>query len=255
MNKCIRQQQGQSLAETLIVMVAILLFFTVIPWLGRLIDINLHQTNASSYAAFQFTRQLDGVVEEDIKQRFFIGTDKNWRNRRQELIVNPEQVQISIDRSQKLSADMQAGMQSEYAQTLRQEWQIEDQGIVNAQLQVTPFYGQVSASESSALGLNLGFVDSLQPRLRAHTAILSDAAHSSTDIATHQRTAWSDLAWSNVSTESYEIGKKIQSNASPVDRGFDRADPVFDWLVPWAGKLPAHHTQSKPFEEKLVPYE
>lgn len=255
MNRRIRQQQGQSLAETLIVMVAILLFFTFIPWLGRLIDINLHQTNASSYAAFQFTRQLDSVAEEDIKQRFFIGADKNWRDRRQELIVNPEQVQISIDRSQKLAADMQAGMQTEYAETLREEWQIEDQGIVSAQLQVTPFYSQVSTSESSALGLNLGFIDRLQPRLRVHTAILSDDAHSSTDLATHQRVVWSDLAWNKVSTESYELGRKIQSYAGPVDRGFNRAEPVFDWMVPWAGKLPAHHTQNKPFEEELVPYE
>lgn len=244
-----RQQKGQSLAETLIVMLAILMFFTAIPWLGRLLDINLNQLNASRYAAFQYTRQLDGINQEDLKQRFFTGVDKNWRDRQQQLIVNPEQIDIHIDRQHRLGAEMQAGMQAEYAGILRREWQVEDQGIVHVNMQVRPQYSQSLRQKNSGLGLDLEFFDHLHPQLRSHTAILSDAAHSSSDLQAHQRTAWSNQAWGSAADGSYEVGQKIQSYAAPVDQGFERPEPVFDWLQPWSGQLPGHHLQDKPFVE------
>lgn len=247
-----QQMAGQSLAETLIVMLAILLFFTAIPWLGRLLDIGLNQANASSYAAFQYTRQLDSVDENDIKDRFFLGADKNWRDRQQALILDSDRVHISVGHEQHLTPLMQPGMQEEYAQALREGWQIEDKGVVQARLTVSPVYSAMGSNGSSALGLNLGFFDQLTLRLQSHTAILSDAAHASSDLGAHQRTAWSHEGWKSAAEGSYEIGRKIQSYANPVDAGFNRADPVFDWLVPWAGKLPGHHTQSKPFAEKVV---
>lgn len=248
----LKQMAGQSLAETLVVMLAILIFFTAIPWLGRLLDIGLNQANASAYAAFQYTRQLDGVDEKDIKERFFLGVDKNWRDRRQELLMSSERVHISVGHEKRLNTLMQPGMQAEHAQALREGWKIEDKGVVQARLSASPTYSRVGSAKTTALGLDLGFFDQLNPRLSNHTAILSDAAHASSDIESHHRTAWSNEAWGNATDRSYDLGRKIQSYAGPVDAGFDRAEPVFDWLVPWAGKLPGHHTQRKPFAERTI---
>lgn len=238
-------QRGQSLTEFLVLMLALLVFLMAIPWLGRLLDISLNQSNASAYAAFQHTRQLDTVNEDDIKQRFFLGSDKNWRDRQQKLLLDSDRVQITIERESKLNADMQPGMQAEYSSSLRRDWQIEDKGIVQSIVTVHPQYSQVSENKDVALGLNLSFFDRLQPQLQRHTAILSDAAHASSDLLAHQRTEWSKDGWRNAADSSYELGRKIQSYAGPVDQGFKRVQPVFDWLQPWAGKLPRHHLQKQ----------
>lgn len=229
---------GQSLVEGLIIFLGLILLFLAIPWLGRLIDINLQAENASRYGAFSLSRRLDNLDGQDIKQKFFLSKEHQWRNRRQENIVGQEQIKLAIDTATSLSDAAQAGQHLSQAKVLRQEWDLQDRGIANVQVSVTPDYH--ARPSSNSLGLDAGFFERLVIPIQRHTAILTDAGHSDTDIHSHQRTGRSSLAWKKVASESYELGQHIQKYAAPVE-GFERAQPIWDWLVPWAGKIPSQH--------------
>lgn len=229
---------GQSLVEGLIIFLGLILLFLAVPWLGRLIDINLQAENASRYGAFSLTRKLDSIDGQDIKQKFFLSKEHQWRNRRQENIVEQEQIELAIDTSTSLSDVAQAGQNLSQAKVLRKEWGLQDRGIANVQVRVTPDYH--ARPSSNTLGLDAGFFERLVIPMQRHTAILTDAGHSDTDIHSHQRTGRSSLAWKKVASESYALGQHIQKYAAPVE-GFERAQPIWDWLVPWAGKIPSQH--------------
>lgn len=237
-NPSLTIRKGQSLVESMVAFLGLIVLFLAIPWLGRLVDINLQAENASRYGAFSMSRRLDHLDEQAIKQKFFLSKEHHWKNRRQEDIVTAEQIKLVHNRSAVLSDEAQAGQNTNFAKALRQEWSLQDRGIADIQIQVTPEYGDQPSS--NGLWLDGGFLERLVIPIKRHTAILSDAGHSDTDIHSHQRTASSSLAWKQVSHDSYALGRHIQKYASPVE-GFERAQPIFDWLVPWAGKLPERH--------------
>lgn len=232
-------RHAQAIAESLVLFLVLLSLFIAIPWLGRLLDIRQQQDNASRYAAFQVTRQLDGIDEQAIKQKFFFDKTHRWQDRQGKKILQEENVQLQIDRTQQLSHLAQAAQQVGDAQTLREQWNLQDKGIVSAMVKVLPTY---SAKGNAMVGLNadMGFLERLVIPMQRQTAILSDAGHSESDLATHQRTGQSALAWRDSAEDAYALGKHIQRYASPVE-GFQRAAPVFDWLMPWTGYLPKHH--------------
>lgn len=235
----VKYRRGQSLVEGLVLLLVLISFFIAIPWLGRLLDIGLQQTSASRYMAFQWTRRMVAPDDLEVKQKFFLAKEHNWRDRQQHKIVNANNITIRSDRQLLLSDEMQPGQRETYAPILRQQWGIADKGVVIAQLQVTPQYWHHN-NVASALGIDAGFLERLPLTLYRHTAILMDAGHSDTDENSHRRAGTSALAWKDVTERSYALGQHIQRYAEPVE-GFDRDAPVFDWLVPWAGKLPQHH--------------
>ncbi len=213
--------------------------------MGRLIDISLQQQNASRYGGFQLTRTITMLNQEDIKQKFFLGKTHQWRDRQHHRIVNAEDVEIQSNQTEQLGDDRQAGMQVGQAKALREGWQLQDKGIVRVDVTVQPRYTQIGKA-STALGLYLGFFDQQTIRLQRHLSILQDAGHSDSDTTAHKRTGESALAWHDVAKSSYALGEHIQRYAEPVDAGFNRAKPVFDWLLPWTGKLPKHHLKERP---------
>ncbi|NLY63552.1 MAG: pilus assembly protein [Alcaligenaceae bacterium] len=239
---------GQALAEGLVVMLVLLLLFAAIPWLGRLLDMALQSSNASSYGAFQLSRAIPDINKAELDSRFFIGPDKNWRDRKGKLLLQNKSIHVQVDRAQKLDDSMQPGMNASYARSLRQDWKLEDEGIANVSLQVTPTYSVArekpdGKNTNIALGLGLGFYDHSVFTIKRHTAILTGAGHAVSDRAAHQHTALSEQGWQKSARLSYETGQKIQSYAQSVDAPWGRTQPVFDWLQPWQGLLPAHHLE------------
>lgn len=243
MKNNIALQQGQALVESLVLLLILISFFIAIPYLGRLIDISITQSNASRYGAFQLTRQLTGLNESYIKEKFFLKNDQQWRDRQNQKIVHEGNILLHVSRLEKLSNGMQPGKKK--AQVLREEWGIEDKGIARVDVSVSPSYTQGKSRTSTALGLGLVFFDGINPFIKRHTSILTDAGHSDSDLSTHKRTARTNTAWGKAAKGSYELGRSIQSYAAPVDRGFSRPQPVFDWLEPWAGKIPQRHLRGK----------
>lgn len=237
--KTIKHYQGQAIIESLVLFLVFISLFIAIPWLGRLLDISYQQDNASRYGAFQLARQLEGIDEQALKSKFFLNEAHRWRDRKGEKIVTEENVQIYIHRDKKLDDMAQAGQQVEHARTLREQWEIQDKGIATVAVNVTPQYS-AQGSQWAALGMDTAFLERLVVPIHRHIAILSDAGHSESDQTTHQRSAQSSLAWQKVAEESYALGRHIQHYAEGVE-GFERANPVFDWIMPWSGKIPKHH--------------
>ena len=236
-------QSGQSIVESLVLLLVLIVFFSAIPWFGRISDIALQQMNASRYAAFQLTRHEEGIDEADLKHRFFLSKEHQWRDRAHNKIIQHDRIHVQLDRSKKLAAAMQPGADEIHATRLRQEWQVEDKGVAAVHVTTRPHYTQVDDRSHVAMSPGLSFFDQQLLNIQRHTAILTGAAHSATDMNAHRRTAESNLAWGEASQASYESGRKVAEIAAPIDAAWKRPAPVFDWLSPWAGALPGHHLE------------
>ncbi|MDO5667221.1 MAG: pilus assembly protein [Alcaligenaceae bacterium] len=241
----LQQQSGQSIAEALVLLLALIVMFTAIPWLGRISDIALQQANASRYAAFQLTRHEDGVDESDLKYRFFLSREHQWKDRANSNIIPNEAIHINAERSKKLDETMQPGGSGAHQASLRREWKIEDKGIATIHVNTQPQYTLVDDRTHEAMSPGLSFFDQQILNIQRHTSILTGTAHSFSDLNAHQRSADSNLAWKEAVEASYERGKQVAEIAAPVDSAWNRPDPVFDWLTPWAGQLPGHHLESR----------
>lgn len=242
-SKTLNQQAGQSLVEALVLFLVLLVIFSAIPWLGRLSDIALQESQASRYAAFQLTRHEGGIDESDLKTRFFTAGGEQWKDRQQKNIVPEEVISLSLTRVDKLSSAMQPGGQGRNQNTLREEWQLEDEGIARVSVVVKPQYSQSNAEDAGVMSPRLSFFDNQVISLHRHSAILTGLGHQASDSAAHKRTAESALAWSEAAEASYETGKRVAEVATHVDAAWPRANPVFDWLQPWEGHLPSHHLE------------
>ena len=241
----VQHQSGQSVVEALVLMLVLIVMFTAIPWLGRVSDIGLQQANASRYAAFQLARHGEGVDERELKHRFFLGQQHQWKDRVNEDMIKNDSIHITIDREKQLSEQSQPGGDGHHQSILRREWQIGDQGIASIHINTRPQYTKTGASSEESMSPGLSFFDQHVLNIQRHISILTGAAHSSTDLSSHQRAGQSSLAWKEAAEASYESSAKVTDVAAPVDAAWDRPQPVFDWLTPWAGQLPAHHIEAE----------
>ena len=91
----LKEQSGQSVVEALVLFLVLIMMFMAIPWLGRLSDIGLQQANASRYAAFQLTRHDEGIDENDLKQRYFLGEDHQWKDRANNDLLTSDSIYLS----------------------------------------------------------------------------------------------------------------------------------------------------------------
>ncbi|NLY33767.1 MAG: pilus assembly protein [Alcaligenaceae bacterium] len=238
-------QSGQALAEGLVVMLVLLLFFVGIAWLGRLLDMGLQASHASHYGAFQLGREIPDINKAELASRFLLGQEKNWRDRRGNLLLNSDAIAITVDRTEKLNAFMQPGSNHAQASLLRKDWQIEDPGMARLSLSLTPLFtaARKQPDSKAALGLGLDFFDHFSFSIKRHTSILTGAGHAASDQAAHAHTSLGREGWQNAASLSYASGRKIQSFSQSVDAPWDRPKPVLDWLQPWQGMLPAHHLE------------
>lgn len=238
-------QSGQALAEGLVVMLALLLFFVAIAWLGRLLSISLQASHASHYGAFQLSRDIPDINKAELDERFLLGPENNWHDRRANELLDSHAIAVKVERAEKLDATMQPGANHEQATLLRKGWKIEDQGIARMSLAVTPLFTAARKQPEAgvALGLGLDFFDHFSLTIRRQTSILTGAGHAASDQEAHKHVSLSPEGWQNAAGLSYESGRKVQSYAQSVDAPWNRPQPVFDWLQPWQGQLPAHHLE------------
>lgn len=246
----LKEQSGQSVVEALVLFLVLIMMFMAIPWLGRLSDIGLQQANASRFAAFQLTRHDEGIDENDLKQRYFLSKDHQWKDRANSDLLTSDSIYVSLDRDKKLDEHMQPGGKGSNQQTLRREWEIEDKGIATVAIHTKPQYTQVDDKTHGAMSAGLSFLDQQVLNIHRHTSILTGAAHSASDLSAHRRSASSDLAWREAADASYESGKKVAEIAVPIDEAWNRPNPVFDWLTPWEGQLPRHHLEANKGDSK-----
>ena len=216
------RQAGQALVEGIVVLLALLSLWVAISWLGRFQDMALQASHASRFAAFSLTRNPIAPPVLQGRTDYFSGPDHQWMDRRGQSALSKDrsEVTFSVGRQPVLQSGAQPGGAASRAQELRQGWRLEDTGILKA-------YAIVSSSH--------------YPALARHTALLTGAGHASDDADNQHRLAESPATWGDSANPSYELGRRIESRVSALDRAWGRSQPHFDWLGPWAGYVPAHH--------------
>ncbi|TCT04098.1 pilus assembly protein [Paralcaligenes ureilyticus] len=235
-------QRGQAAIEALVVLLVLLSLWVGIAWLLRFQDIALQTQHASRYAAFSLSRHFELRPVDDIRRRYFSGPAHQWTDRGGLRLLDPAQVSLQVTRHQKLSALAQAGGVLPDAVSLRQGWQIEDAGIVRAQVLAAPHRPERHLlRKADGLKVGMGQFDAWYPVLSRHTAILVDAGHASGDQDTQRRVAQSGQGWGDSAADSYRLGRQVSAAVQAQDRAWNRAGPEFDWLRRWAGFVPARH--------------
>jgi len=236
-------QAGQALAEALVAFSALLLVWAAIAWLCRFQAIALQATHASRYIAFAEAR--GAPVSAEMVQRHFFGTSLHrWADRKGKLLFSDPgaHVRLGVERGPQLEAHAQPGQDAAYAATLRSQWQLADAGIVDARVAIE-LPGMLGAAQGGKAGFMsaLRDFDQAYPKLVRHTSIATAAGHASDDDSVQQRVAGSALAWNEPAQRAYGLGRRISSLMNPVDAGWSRPRPTFDWLGDWAGQVPGRH--------------
>lgn len=232
-------QSGQAMAEGIVVLGVLLSVYVAISWLGRIQDMALSAQHASRHAAFQQARAERGITPQDISRHFFSGPAHQWTDRRGQRLLGGKADGVTLSlRRHALSSHAQPGGQGGTATALRRDWEIQDPGIVHAEVQLngaSPIQN-IDAPNSAGLRFAEGY-----PAIYRHTAILTGAGHASGDAHVQQVLGQSELGWSGSAAASYSIGSRISAIMRQVDAAWARPEPKFDWLAPWAGRIPDHH--------------
>lgn len=238
-------QRGQALVEALVAMLAMAVLWVGLNWLGHYQDMALSTAHASRHAAFLATRiesshlQSDEPGSDRVK-RYFTGEAHRWSDRRAARLLNPDAaLHASWRRDRQVSTEAQPGTTAPYAATLRKDWSLEDQGIVQASVRLDFDDRPRPVNNHDGL-LGLAVFDKAYPTLRRSTYILAGAGHAVSDSAVQEQVAASRLAWAAAHEMSSGAGSAVAGRAAVVDAGWGRGEPQFDWLQPWSGYVPAH---------------
>lgn len=233
------RQSGQAMSEGIAVLGVLLSVYGAIAWLGRFQDMALSAQHASRHAAFQQARAGTAVRPEDVIQHFFSGPAHQWVDRRGQLVLGNKGNGVGLSiRRQVLGSYAQPGGQGESADALRNDWGMQDPGVLHVGVSLLgslPLQGHDPA-KSSRFHADIGY-----PPMSRHTAILTGAGHASGDTQVQRILAQSQLAWGSSANTSYATGGTIAAAMNRVDSGWNRPAPEFDWLAPWAGRVPEHH--------------
>lgn len=241
------KQSGQALVEALISMLILIVLWVGVGWLGRIQDLALHASHAARYSAFTATRHNTDTPEVPVFSGFFHHSGNRWMDLRGQALqasIYPS-VELVFNRHAPLSTDLQIGGSNPGTAQLRADWETADKGVLTAEVHLIPTV-LLSTGQSDTSLLRLGQFEVAYPHVRRHTAIMTGAGHSSSDLAAADRIANSALAWSEPVNQSYRLGRRVASVASQIDQAWNRPAPVFDWLHPWSEYVPQHHLRSLP---------
>ncbi len=239
-----QRQQGQAMAEGLIVLSILLSLWFAVSWLGTLQDMALQVSHGSRYMAFAATRGQEGYALEPLRSAYFSGPAHQWSGRPGGHLLGPDALHLRLDssRATTLKADAQPGGQATTVFRLRTELGTADSGILTQTLMLDPA-GQGSASlDTASAPASESFI---WPRLRRQTSILTGLGHAPDDAAVQQRLGASPTAWENSAQTSYALNARIDSAMGSVDAAWRRSRPAVDWLRSWGGQVPEQHILPK----------
>ena len=238
-----RAQRGQALIEGLVVLLLLLSFWVGIAWLGRIQDMALQAQHASRYSAFSATRNPVGHPIEEIRDHFFSGPAHQWSDRKGDAVLRTGQPEVTLhlDQAARLDVHSQPGANGTAVARLRDEWHIEDGGVLRSVVRVAPRTNENTDPASAAAVAGLAYFDRAYPTMSRQVSILVDAAHASDDAATQWRVSESKTAWGDTAAQSHALGSRVDAAMGAIDAGWGRGRPQWDWLSPWAGYVPARH--------------
>lgn len=230
------------MAEALVVLLALLSIWAGLAWLFRFQDIALQTSHASRFAAFSMTRGEAADPLPLLRQSHLSGSAHSWADRRGKSILSDARREVSLHRvpGQSIDDGAQPGGEGE-AGPLRHSWQIQDNGIVHAVVNVRAAGSSVDKHKGRAWGDGLRSFDLRYPTVQRHTSILVGTGHSASDDESQRRIDQSVPAWRSQATHTYGVASMVTTRALPLDEAWGRSGPTSDWLSPWIGIVPSRH--------------
>ncbi len=236
-------QSGQALFEALLSVLVLGVLWAAVNALAHYQDIALSAVHASRHAAFIGTRvpsvhDAHRPAASGVVQRFFTGRAHRWNDLQGRPVLTPDSVHLDWRRLQPLSQSAQPGGSVPFVDTLRHEWRVHDSGHLRAttSLHANDLAFGLLSYDPAAKRRYVG----LFPGLQRSTSILTGAGHSASDALAQSVVAGSEMAWSRAYAAARAAGSEVANRAAGVDSGWVRADPIFDWLGPWSGRVPGH---------------
>lgn len=241
------RQSGQAALEAMISALALVVLWVAIAWLGRIQDIALHANHAARFSAFMGSRDDTIPLADQVRTGFFSGSGNRWIDLRGELLQKSvyQTIDVTLARGNAVTPEAQVGGSDPDSTQLRQDWGLADPGVLSAQISLAPRHTDGPSADDHSL-LKLAQFDAAYPEIARHVSIMTGAGHSGSDTLAATRIARSALGWSDPTEVSVRQGRRVAFVASNVDAAWNRPDPVFDWLGPWADRVPDHHLLENP---------
>ncbi len=231
-------QAGQALIEALLVLGGLGSFWIAISWLGQLQDIRQQLDHASRHAAFAHAYQgleplmIDLQVQQDLS-----GPGNRWQGRDGQARAAGAP-RVSLDQVE-TPPFAQIGDPLPIAAALRAELQLGD---------ALPWRAHVSLTTRglpTATGTLRDF-DQLGLSLHRHTAIAAGSGAAHSDAAVQDTLGRSAAAWRSMAEPSRGAGQAVSQRMAGVDQAWGRAQPDWDWLSSWVGRIPARYLEDTP---------
>lgn len=211
-------QEGQAMAEALLVCLALLLLSSASVWLFRAQQVALSVQHASARSAFLAARQLPSASNQSAGRNYVI-------------------------------AHLRSTPSAQTRYRLADQWKADNRRIFQVDVRqplAVPFadgglFARMSAHNGATPALTL----------KRSTAILIDAGHASSDAHTQQRVAQAQTAWALAAHTSYDLAEKINHAMAPVDAAWSRPLLMSEWVGHWASVVPedtldAHANKGQP---------
>ncbi|MFA5662785.1 hypothetical protein [Castellaniella sp.] len=231
-------QAGQALAEALLALGVLGSLWVAIGWLGQLQDIRQQLDHASRHAAFAFAHQ--GLAPASIEaqaQQDMAGPGHVWQTRDGLARISGT---AALHLGQTGSpAPVQIGDPAAVAKALRRELHLGDEQPWAARISLA------TRGRPSVLGTLADF-DLSGLRFQRHTAIARGSGAAQADAEVHEILAQSQAAWRTMADSSRTAGYAVAQRMAGVDQAWSRAQPEWDWLASWAGRLPARYLEVSP---------
>lgn len=225
------KQSGQAVVECLVVLGVLASLWVALAWLGRVQDAALQAGHASRHRAFALAHQ--GLGEGMAYAGDPIVPDQGGTNRRGEAFLDAAATRASSQPTAR-QPSIQPGDHFAGAATVRADLVLGDPRIWVTEV-------HIETNGETEPGLGLAVFDRRRLGLGRHTAIMRGSGASDGDSATQQRIAQAHSVWGRYAGPSTALGRQVAERMQPVDAAWGRAEASFEWLQPWAGRIPARH--------------
>lgn len=229
-------QNGQALAESLVVLGVLASVWLGVAWLGRVQDAALQLSHISGQAVFAWAHQ--GVDGDDLAiqaadDHRALG-QRGQTRQGQDLL--PDGVGLRFDTLPSHSGRWPGDTVDGAAQA-RRELQLGDETFGRIQA------GARTAGQAQTSGRLWDF-DRLSLPLQRHAVILRGAGAASGDAAVQAVLGDSQRLWGRYASVSQAAGQAVDQRMQGVDAAWGRARPQWDWLDAWTGRVPAQHLRA-----------
>ncbi|MFA5488301.1 MAG: hypothetical protein WC284_03695 [Candidimonas sp.] len=234
-----QRQQGQAMAEGIVVLVALLSMWVAVSWVGRLQDMALQADHAGRHGAFSLTRQsVDGLRPSDVLSPYLHVERHRWHDTAGRVLQAHDRFGASwtVDRERQVGTPGQIGRDQVHAARLRRDWHAHDDGIYRSRVGVSPWVDQPPAS-----GVVWWRFSQAYPTVARSTSIVAGVGHASGDRHAQAVMGGSGLAWVDHARVSRHLSESVTEVMHAVDQPWRRPVPASDWLASWVDLVPDRH--------------